>query len=251
MTRYLAATFSAALLSAAFAMPASACNGCGCSAPTAAADGTDTAAEIASGHKAQDGHTHDHGDGAHSHSNSHGSDAMASAEVGKAAPDFQLMDQNGEPVALSDFSGAPVVVEFFNDQCPFVKKFYTNGDMNRLAAEASETYGATWLAIDASNFSNIEENAEIAEKWNIDRPILDGSDGKVGKAYSAKTTPHMYVIDGEGTLVYAGAIDSKSSTDPADIEGATNYVMQALAELDSGSSVSQPTTKAYGCSVKY
>ena len=243
MTRYLTSTFSTALLAAALLAPApsaSACAGCGCStaeAPSAAA----------TGHKHQGEHKHDH-----AHGDEHsGSNSTAAASVGEAAPAFRLMDQSGEPVALSDFAGQPVVVEFFNDQCPFVKKFYENGDMNRLAEQAADEYGAAWIAIDASSFSNVDENAAIAEEWGIERPLLDGSAGDVGQQFGAKTTPHMYVIDGEGTLVYAGAIDSEASTDSDDIAGATNYVMQALAELKDGTAISTPETKAYGCSVKY
>ena len=174
----------------------------------------------------------------------------AKAEIGAAAPDFELMDQSGEPVRLSDFAGQVVVLEWFNDQCPFVKKWYVNGDMNELAAEYAEE-GVVWLAIDSSNFTDVEQNAEIAGEWGIDRPLLSNPDGDVGQMYGAKTTPHMYVIDAEGTLVYAGAIDSNSSANPDDIEDADNYVAAALDEVLAGESVSTPETKAYGCSVKY
>ncbi|MEL7238409.1 MAG: redoxin domain-containing protein [Planctomycetota bacterium] len=177
-------------------------------------------------------------------------DNKAKAKVGEAAPTFTLMNQEGEPVSLSDFEGKIVVLEQFNDQCPFVVKHYREGHMNALASQYAEQ-DVVWLAIDSSNFSNVEQNAEIAAEWNIERPILDDSAGDVGKMYGAKTTPHMFIINGEGTLVYAGAIDSVSSTDTADIEGATNYVAQALDELLAGDSVSTPETKPYGCSVKY
>jgi len=177
-------------------------------------------------------------------------DKKVTAQVGQPAPDFKLMDQNGQPVRLSDHKGKIVVVEFFNDQCPFVKKFYKNGDMNRMASDMAEK-GVAWLAIDSSNFSNVEQNAQIASEWNIDRPLLDDAKGKVGKMYAAKTTPHMYVIDKDGTLAYAGAIDSNSSANAADIASADNYVVMAVDALMNGETVSPSETKPYGCSVKY
>ena len=174
----------------------------------------------------------------------------AAAQIGQPAPDFELMDQDGNPVSLGDYAGEIVVLEWFNDQCPFVKKWYQSGKMNELAAEY-ETKGVKWLAVDSSSFTSVEENKDIAGKWEIDRPLLDDAAGEVGRDYGAKTTPHMYVVDAEGNLAYMGAIDSIPSTDPADIEGATNYVRAALDELLAGESVSQPQTKPYGCSVKY
>ena len=174
----------------------------------------------------------------------------AAAQIGQPAPDFELMDQDGNPVSLGDHQGEIVVLEWFNDGCPFVKKWYESGKMNELAAEYADR-GVIWIAVDSSSFTSVEENAEIAGKWEIDRPLLDDAAGDVGRAYGAKTTPHMYVVDAEGTLAYAGAIDSIPSTDPADIEEATNHVRQALDELLAGDSVSQPQTKPYGCSVKY
>ncbi|MEM8874068.1 MAG: thioredoxin family protein [Planctomycetota bacterium] len=172
------------------------------------------------------------------------------ATLGEVVPEFELMDQSGQPVSINDFEGKIVVLEWFNDQCPFVKKFYVNGDMNKLA-DKYEEQGVVWLAIDSSNFSNVEQNAEIAKEWNIDRPILNDASGEIGKAYKAKTTPHMYVIAADGSLAYMGAIDSKPSTDQGDIAGAENFVARALDELLAGESVSLPQTKAYGCSVKY
>ena len=179
-----------------------------------------------------------------------GTAAMPKAQIGQPAPAFTLMDQDGKPVNLDDYDGKVVVLEWFNDQCPYVKKHYTNGDMNKLA-DKYEDKGVVWLAVDSSNFSSVQENKQIAQEWSMDRPLLDDSAGNVGKMYAAKTTPHMYVIDTDGTLVYAGAIDSMKSTDPADIAGADNHVAQALDELMNGESVSTPETKPYGCSVKY
>ncbi|MEM1012044.1 MAG: redoxin domain-containing protein [Planctomycetota bacterium] len=176
--------------------------------------------------------------------------AEAKAVVGQPAPDFKLMDQAGNAVSLSDFKGKIVVLEQFNDQCPFVKKFYKNGDMNQMAADL-KAKGVVWLAIDSSNFSSVEENAAIAAEWNIDRPILDDHAGTVGKQYTAKTTPHMFVIDQEGILAYAGAIDSIPSTDANDIAQADNYVAMAVDALLNGETVSPAETKPYGCSVKF
>jgi peroxiredoxin len=173
----------------------------------------------------------------------------AKAAVGQMAPDFTLMDQDGNPVSLADHRGKIVVLEQFNDQCPFVVKFYKEGHMNQFASEAGDD--VVWLAIDSSNFSNVEENKAISEEWGIERPLLDDSDGTVGKMYGAKTTPHMYVIDTEGKLVYAGAIDSKKSTNTEDIAGAENYVMKAIEAVRAGETVSPAETKPYGCSVKY
>jgi peroxiredoxin len=172
------------------------------------------------------------------------------AEIGQPAPDFTLMDQDNQPVDLSEHKGKIVVLEWFNDQCPFVVKHYKNGDMNELAAKYADK-GVVWLAVDSSNFSDVSENAQIAQEWGIDRPLLDDSAGGVGKMYDAKTTPHMYIIDADGNLAYAGAIDSIRSTDPADVAKADNYVAKALDELLAGESVSTPETKAYGCSVKF
>ena len=181
---------------------------------------------------------------------SHDHAAVEAVKVGQAAPDFTLMNQNGEPVKLSDHKGKIVVIEQFNDQCPYVQKFYTNGDMNKMADKA-EAMGVVWLAMDSSNFSNVEQNKEIAEKWSIDRPLLDDSDGTVGHQYGSKTTPHMFVIDKDGTLAYAGAIDDNRSSDPADIAGATNYVMAAVESVMAGETPTPNETKPYGCTVKY
>ena len=260
LTRSLSYSASALVAAAAFAFasPASACSACGCSAGAA----TEAHDHV---HKAGEGHGADAAAagakktacatcaaGEHCAAcAAKKSGKTASAEIGQPAPDFTLMDQNGEPVSLSDHLGSIVVLEFFNDQCPFVKKFYENGDMNRMAAEAADAHGAVWLAIDSSHFSSVEENQSIAEEWSIDRPLLDGADGSVGQLYGAKTTPHMFVIDAEGQLAYAGAIDSKPSVQSSDIADADNHVMAAVAALAAGEPVETAETKPYGCSVKY
>ena len=175
--------------------------------------------------------------------------ATMTAKIGEAAPDFTLMDQDGNPVTLSDYKGKIVVIEQFNDQCPYVQKFYKNGDMNRLADEAGDD--VVWLAIDSSDFSSVEENKEIAGEWKIDRPLLDDSSGEVGKMYKSKTTPHMRVIDADGILRYDGAIDDNRSANPDDIASANNYVMAAIEAVRNGETVEPAETKPYGCGVKF
>ena len=174
----------------------------------------------------------------------------ATAELGQTAPAFKLMDQDGKPVSLADYQGKIVVLEQFNDQCPYVQKWYKEGDMSKLAKKYEEK-GVVWLAVDSSSFTSVKENKAIAEKWSIDRPVLDDSKGAVGHEYGMKTTPDMRVIDKDGKLVYKGGIDSIASTDASDIKKSTNYVSKALDELLAGETVSTPETKSYGCSVKY
>ena len=176
--------------------------------------------------------------------------AQDKAALGQPAPDFSLKDQAGKPVKLSDHKGKIVVLEWFNNECPYVVKHYTNGDMNK-TAQRYAGQGVVWLAINTTNGKTVEDNAKIAKEWNIDRPILMDTTGEVGRAYGAKTTPHMYVIDKDGKLAYMGAIDSNPSSDAGDIAGATNYVAKALDEVMAGTVVSTPQTKQYGCSVKY
>jgi peroxiredoxin len=175
--------------------------------------------------------------------------AAAKATVGQAAPAFTLKDQDGNDVNLAQFQGKVVVLEWFNNECPYVKKFYGEGHMNKWAAAYKEK-GVTWLAINSTRAHDVAHNKQVAGEWKIDRPILSDQDGAVAKAYGAKTTPHMYIVDGTGKLVYAGAIDSEKSTDTADIATAKNYVAKALDEVLAGKSVSEPETKAYGCGIK-
>jgi peroxiredoxin len=176
--------------------------------------------------------------------------AMGEAQIGKPAPEWTATCQEGKSHKLSDFAGKIVVLEWFNDQCPYVVKHYSGGHMNKLAKKYMDK-GVVWLAVNSSNFTTNEANAKIAGEWKIERPILNDASGQIGKAYGAKTTPHMFIIDKEGKLAYMGAIDSDSSSDSSKIDGATNYVAKALDELLAGQSVSEPQTKAYGCSVKY
>jgi peroxiredoxin len=178
------------------------------------------------------------------------------ATVGQPAPAFTVVDTSGKPVSLSDFKGRHVVLEWVNPGCPFVQKHYNSANMQGTQKDATAK-GVVWLAIsstapDAGDYKKPPALAAwMGDKKAAATATLMDDDGKVGRAYGARTTPHMYVVDPAGTLVYAGAIDSKPTANPADIAGATNYVKQALAETLAGKPVSTATTKPYGCSVKY
>ena len=184
--------------------------------------------------------------------------AFAAPVIGKPAPEFKAVDVlSGKPVALGDLKGKTVVLEWNNFKCPFVKKFYSVGAMQKLQAKAVDD-GVVWVSINSSakdkegHLANAKEaKAVIAEnKSNASHYLLD-ADGTIGHAYEAKTTPHMFVIDKEGTLVYMGAIDDKPSADSADIASATNYVSEALTALKKGKAVKTASTQSYGCFVKY
>ena len=175
--------------------------------------------------------------------------APAAAQVGQAAPSFELKDQDGKTVSLADFKDRVVVLEWFNDGCPFVQKWYKQGDMNRVAADA-QAKGVVWLAVNSTNGTDAAHNKQVAGKWKVEHPILDDSAGKVGHLYGAKTTPQMYVIN-KGTLVYDGAIDGTVSTDASDIKAGESYVAKALDEVLADKPVTNAQNKSYGCSVKY
>jgi peroxiredoxin len=182
--------------------------------------------------------------------------ATQAAETGKPAPAFTLKDHTGKTHNLSDFKGKTVVLEWINFDCPFVKKFYGPGEMQKLQKEATDK-GVVWLSICSSapgkqgHFAGDALTARIEkEKWAGTGYLIDES-GTVGKAYGARTTPHMFVINPEGVLVYAGGIDNKKSTKSEDIAGAENYVRKALDEVLAGKPVTTATSEPYGCSVKY
>lgn len=180
--------------------------------------------------------------------------AMAQAVVGNPAPAFTATDTTGKPVTLSDFKGKFVVLEWTNPECPFVGKHYNSGNMPATQKQMTAK-GVAWLSIQTTKKNDDKARAEL-QAWQKSKnasptaTIID-SDGNVARAYRATATPHMYVVDPQGTLIYAGAIDSKPSANPADIETATNFVSQALDEAMSGKTVSRPSTRAYGCAVKY
>lgn len=181
----------------------------------------------------------------------------AAPALGEKAPDFEGTTASGETFKLSDHLGEVVVLEWTNHQCPYVIKHYDTGNMQDVQKEAKEIYGAKWVTIVSSapgrqGHVSPEEALEIAEEAgaHIDAKILDES-GVIGQMYEAKTTPHMYIIDAEGHLVYAGAIDDNSSPRHETVEGAQNYVLAALSDLQAGKAVQTAQTQPYGCSVKY
>ncbi|MFT3954596.1 MAG: thioredoxin family protein [Piscinibacter sp.] len=181
---------------------------------------------------------------------------FAAAAVGQSAPAFSAVDTSGKTVSLADFKGRTVVLEWVNPGCPFVRKHYDSANMQATQKNAV-AQGAVWLAINSTHAGAGDYMAPAAlagwmkDKGGAPSATLMDADGKVGRAYGARTTPHMYVIDPKGTLVYAGAIDSKPTANPADIKTATNHVNQAVAEVAAGKPVSQAVTQAYGCSIKY
>ncbi len=180
----------------------------------------------------------------------------APAVVGKPAPDFTLKGLDGKDVKLSSFKGKVVVLEWFNPGCPFVKKSHTVGSLVGTAAKHTKT-GVVWLAINSSapdkQGGDPKDSESAAKTWSLEHPILLDPTGSTGKAYGATNTPHMFVIDSKGTLVYAGAIDNSRDGEGKSPEGGTliNYVDAALADLAAKRAVKTPTTKAYGCGVKY
>lgn len=180
-----------------------------------------------------------------------------SPELDKPAPDFTLIDSNGKKHTLSDYKGNYVVLEWVNFGCPFVQKHYNSGNMQKLQ-DIYTSKGVIWLSICSSSEGKqgfIETNGEInttlKEKKHGGSAYLIDETGVVGKLYDAKTTPHMYVINKKGTLIYNGAIDNKASTNIADITSADNYVIQTMDKLLAGEKVEAFKTSPYGCSVKY
>jgi peroxiredoxin len=182
--------------------------------------------------------------------------ALASATVGQPAPAFTATDTQGKTVSLADFKGKHVVLEWVNPKCPFVVKHYDTGNLPGTQKEARDQ-GVVWLAINSTSKASGEflEPADLqawmaSHKAAATHTLMD-EPGTIGRSYGARTTPHMYIINPAGTLVYAGAIDSIPSANRADIARATNHVREALAESLAGKPVSVATTRAYGCTVKY
>lgn len=182
--------------------------------------------------------------------------AIDSPSVGSAAPDFSLTDSKGQTHSLAQYKGKYVVLEWFNPECPFVKKHYGSDNMQKLQ-EAYTGKGVVWLTIDSSapgkegNLTG-DQAEKVMTGWKTHQTaLLLDPEGKAGRAYGAKNTPHMFIVNPEGKLVYEGAIDSKRSPNPADIPSSTNYVKVALDESLSGKPVTTANTQPYGCSVKY
>ena len=181
--------------------------------------------------------------------------ALGNAPAGKPAPTFTVTDLAGKTVNLADYKGKTVVLEWTNFGCPFVQKHYKSGNMQAL----QKKHGAdvVWLAVNSTNKDSSDWTAapvltaQLKQFGAAPAAYLVDEPGKVGMAYGAKTTPHMFIIDPAGTVVYNGAIDDKRSTNVEDVKGAKNYVVAALDEMKAGKPVSTATTSPYGCTVKY
>jgi peroxiredoxin len=172
----------------------------------------------------------------------------------RPAPDFTLKDLDGKEVQLSKLieKGKIVVLEWFNYDCPFVKDHYAaeKNTMGKLA-EKYKDKDVVWLTINSTNYATAETTKAWAEKNGVKQTILIDSDGKVGKSYQAKTTPHLFVIDTSGKIVYDGAIDNAPMGKTSEGKEKVNYVDQALTELLADKAITTPKTRPYGCSVKY
>ena len=180
----------------------------------------------------------------------------AAPRVGEPAPDFEGVDTQGEVHRLADYHGKIVILEWTNHDCPFVRKHYGAGNMQDQQREAA-AQGIVWLSVISSapgkqgHVSPEEADALTRNRDAQPHAVILDPEGKIGHSYAAKTTPHMFIIDADGTLVYMGGIDSISSANPDDIPRATQYVRVALQEMAAGKPVSSTVTKPYGCSVKY
>lgn len=172
---------------------------------------------------------------------------QAKPVIGQPAPQFTLEDHNGKSVSLADFKGKIVVLEWWNEGCPVCARHARAGTMKKLVNTYADK-GVVLLAINSTASCTNESNRKAAEQFSLNYPILNDSKGDVGRAYDARTTPHMYVIDKNGVLVYMGAIDDDPGGNKKEV---VNYVAKALDELLAGKPVSTPETRPYGCSVKY
>ena len=180
----------------------------------------------------------------------------AAAVVGKPAPNFKATDVNGKAVSLSSFRGKTVVIEWNNPECPFVKKHYGSGNMQKTQAAAKKA-GAVWLSVNSGapgkqgHVNGAAAKAYIAQSKASPTAYLLDPSGAVGKLYDAKTTPHIFIVNKAGTVVYAGGIDDKPTPRPEDVNSARNHVLAALSEIGSGKPVSVANSRPYGCNVKY
>jgi hypothetical protein len=182
--------------------------------------------------------------------------AAWAARVGESAPDFTATDTNSKVHKLSEYNGKFVVLEWSNRGCPYTQKHYSSGNMQRLQREWTAR-GVIWLTVISSApgkqgyVTASEENAYLKRVNAMPTAVLLDPTGTLGHLYDAKTTPHLFIISPQGTLIYNGAIDNRPTIDLADVNGAQNYVSAALEEATSGKPVSTPTSRPYGCSVKY
>ena len=182
--------------------------------------------------------------------------ALANVAAGQPAPEFSLTDIGGKPQKLSAYRGKYVVLEWFNSECPFVQKHYESGNMQSLQKRYGDK-GVVWLTInstspDSSNYRDPARSQQIVKDWRINSAALMlDTDGTVGHAYGARTTPHLWVIDPSGKVIYTGGIDDRATFRAEDVKTAKNFVAVALDESMSGKAVSVPSAAPYGCSVKY
>jgi len=180
----------------------------------------------------------------------------AEPEIAATAPGFRAYDMKGEVIDLSQYRGKTIVLEWNNPGCPFVQKHYSSGNMQKTQAAATGQ-GAVWLTINSGapgkqgHMSGPEAQKFVADQKAKPTAYVLDPKGVIGRGYGAKTTPHMYIIDASGRLVYKGGIDDRATADPGDIAGARNHVLAALAEIRAGKPVSVAETRPYGCSVKY
>jgi peroxiredoxin len=182
--------------------------------------------------------------------------AQALSTVGESAPALQLRDIHGKSISLSEYRGKTVVVEWFNPNCPFVQKHYSSNNMQALQSKYARQ-GVAWLVVNSTHPSHQDylEPNKLSERFTQMKghasAVLMDAEGKAGQAWGAKTTPHMFIVDPQGKLVYAGGIDDKRSSNPDDVKTAKNYVAVALDQLKAGKAVTENNTRPYGCSVKY
>ncbi|WP_227718157.1 thioredoxin family protein [Microbulbifer sp. Q7] len=183
--------------------------------------------------------------------------AMSAAVPGEKAPDFSEVDAAGETRSLKDYAGQWLVLEWFNKDCPYVKKHYGSGNMQALQKKYAEQ-DINWLTVISSakgkqGYLEPSQALEVAKSHNLSAsaPFLLDADGSMGRAYGAKTTPHMFIINPQGEVVYAGAIDDNDSANPAVIPKSANYVAAALDASLAGEAIKTASSRAYGCSVKY
>jgi len=181
---------------------------------------------------------------------------LAAPSVGQDAPDFTLVDTAGKNVRLSDFKGRHVVLEWVNPGCPYVRKHYSSANMQGTQKEVTGK-GVVWLAINSTESASFDYLPPpklagwMSEQKAAPTATLMDPEGTAGKAYGARTTPHMYIVNPQGKLIYAGGIDSIPSSRADDIKNAVNYVKQGINQALAGQPLSNPTTRPYGCSVKY
>lgn len=181
----------------------------------------------------------------------------AAPQIGQPAPDFEVIDTAGQTHTLADYAGRLLILEWTNHDCPFVRKHYGAGNMQDQQRLAREEHDAVWLTVISSkpgtqgHVSAAEADDLTASRSALPNAVLLDESGDMGRAYDARVTPHMYIIDAEGTLRYMGGIDSNPSANPDDIPDSTQYVVVALEQMAAGEEVTQTTTRPYGCTVKY